>query len=506
MLNKITVGRGWRKYKSEVFVPLGDYYEFLGKPNDIQKAQLGLIACTDPNGRFKRLAPFAKWVKCAMNGVWVPESLCYGKPEPEDMDWSIIGIDPSVLRPYQRKWVVDAWNTLASGQQYRRAAIVGLGGGKTLMALALSGMVDTTVVLAPRHIHSTWREEAAKWGFKEPVISTYESAHRCPKPDLLVLDESNQVKNPDALRSGHARALSEDASIVVALTGTPTGGGGVFDWRFLDVVSPGSIPLGEKPWRFLFSKETTVKEVAQGRKSYVTPTDSWDTQSIANFVAPYVYRVDTASLLEHLPPVQFRKVWVPQPKEWSLVQAGATTEMSASKRVTQARTLSDGFIYADDGTAIRLDNAKVNAIVDLVDGLGEPVVVVARWRESITELAKALSRFNPAVVAGDTLDMGHEIDRFKAGETDVLILGAGHGTGINGLQDRCRICICMSWSANPLMREQLIGRFHRFGQSSGVVVIDVLAESSLDEKCLELISSHRDLSESMVKKILAESL
>ena len=50
---------------------------------------------------------------------------------------------------------------------------------------------------------------------------------------VLILDEVLRCANPDTQRSAATRALSERASVVIALTGTPTAGRGPLDWRWL---------------------------------------------------------------------------------------------------------------------------------------------------------------------------------------------------------------------------------------------------------------------------------
>ncbi len=317
------------------------------------------------------------------------------------------------------------------------------------------------------------------------------------------------VKNPDALRSERARELSKQARIVVALTGTPTSAAGPLDWRWLDVVRPGCVPTSEIPWRFLFSEATEVKEVKAGRKAYVTPNDSWDVEKVAKYVGPFVFRVNTSELLAHLPPITYTRLTTPQPADWALVTKGAATLKGASKRVTQARMLSDGFVFDDDQRVIRLDQNKINAVAEFVEGLGEPVVIFAAWRETIAALSAKLTlpgKPAPATVSGDTADIDYSVQRFLSGETDIIIINSRMGSGIDGLQQRARVGIFVSNSTNPTDRTQAEGRLFRTGQSRGVQIVDVIAEDTLDEKQLDLLKSHNDLSSAMIEKILLEAL
>jgi hypothetical protein len=438
MIHEITVGHGWTRYKQDVRIEPGQYYKLDGKPSDLMKRQLALMAVSDPSGRFHWITPVAEWIRWVLLGMFIKEISVYGKRELGPADAGVFGgFDLAKLRPWQARFVGDAVSALEAGFQYRRAAVVSLGGGKTLAGLLLAQLGDRAAVLAPRHTHDTWKRDAEKWGLTCPIISTYESAHRIVDPvDVLILDEVLLLANPETLRSEKALRLSREASIVVGLTGTPTSARGPLDWRWLDCVRPGCVPRNEIPWRFLFSEATTVKEVAPGRKAYVTPASSWDTSKIASYVAPFLMRVDTSELLAHLPPVTYTTLSVPKPKDWDVVVRGAATTRGASKRVTQARMLSDGFVMDDDGNVIRLDSAKIDAVARMVEGAGEPVVLFAAWRETIRALAEKLNEYKPAVVSGDTADIGFEIGRFLSGDTDVLIINSRAGSGIDGLQDR----------------------------------------------------------------------
>lgn len=518
MISKIIVGNGWTKYKTTVPVDPGDYYEVnLTKKEKEQvdfeliKKQLGLKAVSDPYGRFHWLCVYADWIKWALTGVWIQESSTYGKRNPGA--WDLINFDPSTLYPWQRAWVEDCVSCTSAGFQYRRAAIVGLGGGKSLPALLCLSLCDKAAVVAPRHVHSTWRDQAAKWNLPLPILTTYESCHRLLDTGLdgVAFDEILTAKNPEAIRSEKARSLSQQCTISIGLTGTPTSGGGPLDWRWLDVIRPGSVPLDAISWQFLFNPTgTKLKEVKKGQKAYVSAPDSWDTGKIASFIGNHLMRVDTSSLLAHLPAVTYSRLTVAQPSRWETVVRGAATERGSSKRVMQARTISDGFIYNDQQQVVTLDRHKVMAAADLFESTGEPIVFLAAWRETIDELKAEFTKrgYSPAVVSGDTASsaIDGELERFKSGATDVLILNARYGAGIDGLQQRCRIMCFVSWSTNPTDRKQAVARIYRPGQSAGVQIIDIVAEDSLDDRVLELISGHNNLSEAMVKSILAEDL
>jgi hypothetical protein len=510
MMHAVEIGLGYTTWKQGAPVPPGEYYKLDHKPDEVWKKRLATRAVADPNGQwYGWITPREDWVRYITVGMFIEEASKYGeKYEQAKLDrirGYLGGFDLSRLYPWQLREIYDCVTALEAGWTHRRGLLVSLGGGKTLVGLLLAMLGDTAVVFGPTHVHDTWRRNAEKWNLPCPPILTYEGARKVEQADVIICDEVLFCKNPEAARSRRISELAKKASIVLGLTGTPTSVSPM-DFRWLNALWPGCTPSSETSWKHLFSDKATLKDVNRGQKAYVVKDKDWDLDKISKYTAPFVLRVDTSELVAYLPPVSFEQCTVPRPKDFDIILKGAATTRGASKRVTQARTLSDGFIVTDEQEIVRLDTAKLDAIEQIVEGAGEPVVVMANWRESIRALSERLQRFNPSVIYGQTPDMGLQQARFLSGETDVLILSSRMTSGIDGLQDRCRIAVFMSNSSSPVDREQAIGRFQRVGQKGGVQIIDVIAEGTLDARQLELLTNHKELSAAMLEKILADEL
>jgi hypothetical protein len=408
------------------------------------------------------------------------------------------------LRDWQYEFISDGLVSLQRGHPYRRAAVVTLGGGKTLAGLCLCALGEVSVVAASTYLHETWRSEAAKWNLPCPILTTYESAHKVADPDVLIVDESLSCKDPETLRHQRLRKKAEKASIVVGFTGTPTGGKGPMDWRWLRVVEPGCVPATETAWRFLFGKDTKLVEVVPGRNAYVTST--WAVDQVAKFVEPYVYSADTSHLMSQLPEIQYTVIHCPQPRDWQMVAAGGATTATASKRVAQCRQIADGFVLNDQGQLLPVPHTpKLDAVCEWLETVGEPVVLYAAWTGTIDLLKERLKHYQPAVVRGDTSDPGVEIARFKNGATSLMIANSRMSSGMN-LQSVCRIVAFLSPSLAPVDFRQACGRVYRPGQKFGVQIIKFVCEGTLDERTWELIEGHTALDEKQIASLLEESL
>ncbi len=520
MLTKVTVTEGWTRYGSEDPVTPGDYYQYRGwmKPEVKEqfKQRVAPIAAKDSNGAFSWLMPYEVWVKRFLDGQIVRQE--YGQIEdtPANRAYlsTTLGLPASLvdtMRPYQREFLYDylhAYDTgaVTSGSHashnptYRRGDIVPLGGGKTLEGLCLAQHHTAPLVLAPTYCWDSWRKEASKWSLVCPRLSTYQSARKQSPTDCLLLDECLLIANPNTKVHSDALSLSVQARSVVALTGTPTSTSPM-DLRWLRVVYPGCVPADEKPWRFAFGLDTELKEVRPGQKAYVTKT--WDHNKVSAFVAPYCRVIDRSVIQRELPEITFQRLYVPAPKEYSLILKGAATERSKSKSIAQARMCTDGAITDDNHKILArfTPQSKLDAIEAFVQNLGEPVVLFARWQYAVAALSERFAHKTPSVLQGGA-SLDTEVERFTGGDTNLLIANACMSQGMN-LQERARCLIFMSNSLKPTDREQAIGRVYRPGQKRAVIVVDVLAEGTLDEPALDLLDKHRDRNEGFIESALA---
>lgn len=446
--------------------------------------------------------PYERWVKDVYDGRIYKQAY-----QVEDNDENraelaaALKVDRGLveaLRSWQRLMLYEHEVEHAAGESYRRAAVVRVGGGKSLFGLLLSRRYSNSAVLAPAYVHRSWIDEAKKWGLDCPALSTYQSAHKLGSVECLLMDEALLIANPITKVHGNAKLLSSTAKCVVGLTGTPQSTSPM-DLRWLRAVYPGSVPAEEKPWRFLFGKDTELVEVKAGLQAYVTKT--WDHDMISKFVSPYVHVVKPEEIVKELPEITYQRLTVPQPEQYKLILKGAATERGKSKALAQARMCTDGAITDDNGRILAdLNTAKCDAIRAFVESSGLPCIVFARWDYMVERLAKVFP--GSAVLRGGA-DYDTEIGKFLSGQSTVLVANSGISQGMN-LQGVCSTVIFASWSSKPTDREQAIGRVWRPGQKNGVVVVDVIAENTLDETTVELLERHKDRNEGFIESAIAE--
>lgn len=486
---------GFMKYKQEIPVPPGKYYVFKGKPTEAEKKIMEMIAVCPPNGGFLWLCTAEAWVKRYQTGQFFPTI-----PTIEP-DWDMLKIDPNILRPWQRECVTEAYSYIMHRQQYRKGWIVSLGGGKTLAGLVLAQLYENPLVIVSKYLHATWQAEAQKWGLSCPKITTYESAHKCSGHDCLIIDESLALKNPQSQRGSAIRELAIQADMVVGFTGIATGGKGPFDFRWLRCVSPESVAHSEKSWQFQFGLDTKLTDVGPN-KAYVTK--KWDDQKITEWVSPFIRTVDTKALVAHLPELEERYIICPKPNQYDTIATGGATTRGSSKRIAQMRQASDGFITLDDDTIQLLSDhnqTKIDMVKDFVENLGESILIYSAWTHGVQLLGEAFADYKPSIVDGTIANPGAQIERFRAGETKILIANSMYSRGMN-LQEVCRVIAFLSLSTRPDDLVQAIGRIYRPGQKHGCIIAYFCCEGTLDKRVIELVKMHGDKSSTFIEKLL----
>jgi len=518
MLTKVEVKLNqFHKYKQpDDTIPPGIYYRSGAKP----LAGLKALACTEiKSKRFTWLLPYEPWVKRAVEGWTPPEAKWIGKMDLSDDDtvnevceffriprtlWDGTA-DRKPLRNWQRSRLADCCFAVKQFGKYSHGEQAPIGSGKTLYGLVLANAFERSVVCAPKHLQKGWADQAIYWGLPLPKVTTYHSAHHQldNSPQVVIGDEALYAMNPTTGLHSNLKNLmaGRDVKIAVAYTGSscstkPS------DLRWLRCTSPGCVPDLHQAWQHLWGNDTELVEVAPEKKVYVTK--SWNLDAIAEFIRPYCGVVSLAEIAAELPPVEYRRVRVPCPKDWDLVRKGGGTEAGASKRVAQARQLSDGFILDDIGDAVELNRDKVGAVREIVENTEEPVVIYCAWSHTIEMVAKEFEDERPAILRGGA-DYGAELARFLNGDTRLIIINTRISTGLN-LQKRARLMAFVSNGMSPIDRQQAIGRIVRPGQEHPCVIFDILADGTLDERQLELLQEHSGMSVGMVESMLAREL
>lgn len=505
MFQKIEVKNNYRYYKSTSLIPNEIYYSTNIRLNDLQKRAYNAIAAMDIENKFVWLLPYENWIYRIFNNC-IDDIIDYelNSHISNKLKAYFYNTFPSIkFREWQEKFLLKLLWHLEYHTTFNIGLIAGLGAGKTLIGLCVS-LLGNTIIFAPRHLHSTWQEQAKKFNIPCPKICTYES---CVKQDRnkynnVILDEVQMLKNPESQRHKYLQKFCEDKKIVIGLTGTPTGAKKALDWRWLRVIKNGCIPKEEKIFYHLFGVNPHLKEITPDNRVYVV--DGWNEKQITRLISYIVDVVNIDDIMKDVPPLQYEKLYTEKSNMYNIILTGAMTSESKMKAITQARTLSDGFIYDDNEKEIWYDTNKINLVHEMIKTSAEPTVIFASWTATINKLAEVLKEYNPSIVSGASENTSEEVSKFIEEKTNIIIINSRISTGMN-LQRSHRI-IFVSNSLNPIDRMQAEARCYRPGQKYNVVCYDIISKGTLDFVLLQALKNYANESEKYIEELLASEI
>ena len=444
----------------------------------------------------------------------------------------------AVLRPYQAEGL--SWLSFLRE--------VGLGGiladdmglGKTVQALALivgeksEGRLDQpALIIAPTSLMANWRLEAEKFApdlrvltlhglnrkdrfaaiaDSDLVLTTYpligrdKEVLKAQRWSLLILDEAQTIKNPDATTTRLIREL--DARQRFALTGTPLENHLGELWSLFDVVSPGF--LGDRAW---FTKAFRTPIEKRG--------DQERARHLAHRIKPFLLRRTKDQVASELPPKTEIVERIEMQREQRDVYESIRVAMHAKVRAAiAAKGLNRSHIIVLDALLkmrqaccdprlLKLTNkprvtprsAKLERLDELLDDLvaeNRRILIFSQFTSMLDLIrprleAKALGY---SLLTGDTRDRPKEIQAFQTGEKRLFLISlkAG-GVGLN-LTAADTVILYDPWW-NPAVEEQAIDRAHRIGQDKAVFVHKLVMSQTIEEKMEEMKARKRQLAESL---------
>lgn len=324
--------------------------------------------------------------------------------------------------------------------------------------------VDTRTGLAAHRVHGHGRAGAlGRWRAEGGVaVTTYTTLGLVWEDltgfevDALVVDEAHYVKNPDADRSRRVAALAARTEHVILMTGTPL--------------------------------ENRVGEFA-ALVGYLRPDLLELRDSLAadfrQAVAPVYLRRSIEDVLTELP---------------ELVEVDEWLELSPQDRTAYRRAVAEGNFMAMRRAAFAAGpaSAKLARLVELVqeaEDNGRRLLIFSSFREVLDRVARALPGPVHGPLTGSVPAARRQaiVDEFSAspgGAALVAQIQAG-GVGLN-IQAASVVVLCEP-QVKPTTEWQAIGRARRMGQLETVQVHRLLAEDSVDERLVQILSGKSEI-------------
>jgi len=128
------------------------------------------------------------------------------------------------------------------------------------------------------------------------------------------------------------------------------------------------------------------------------------------------------------------------------------------------------------------DESKIAAIRRLLSRTGESAIVFTEYRDTLQQLASALSDMSAVQLHGGLTarERAEAVRRFTNGAVRLLLATDAGSEGLN-LHQQCRLVINLELPWTPLRLEQRAGRVDRIGQTRRVHVLHLTAAGTCEE-------------------------
>ncbi|MBF6590412.1 MAG: DEAD/DEAH box helicase [Ktedonobacterales bacterium] len=418
---------------------------------------------------------------------------------------------------------------------------VGLGksveAGLIYKELALRGIVQSALVLAPKALVGQWQAELREHFASDFVLTDekrfqgfeHEPRIVCSLPqfvrsfdrisartwDMVIVDEAHLLANPASKRR---RAVHElRARWRLLLTATPVANKLTDLYSLIDLVAPGRLGTQRefeeeyvadpgtcrvlRPARAAELRAVTREVMCRTRRAetqiaFVGRTV--DTRAIAPTSAEDALISDVTDYLRALYrrlPVSSRANRGAVIREIMALQQSLSSSPRAIERSLRNRAERHaderGLLLALADRCVDLVSAKERLLLDVLAQLGpEPTLIftlrletAARLREVITASGRAAECYIGSLNRAAREDL---VTRFNAGTLQTLIATDAGAEGLN-LHERCHVVINHDLHWNPMRIEQRIGRVHRLGQTSDVHVYNFVLRDTIDDYVLRLL-------------------
>ncbi len=455
------------------------------------------------------------------------------------------GVLPGIkarLFPYQTEGVA----FLASRGRALLADDMGL--GKTLQAitaatwLADHAGVKKVLVVCPASLKHQWAREIEKFT-SQPVqiiqgvvenrmvqyradalfyIVNYELVMRdltviseTLKPDLLILDEAQRIKNWRTKIASTIKLIP--SRYVFVLTGTPLENRIEDLYSLLQVVDARILgPL----WRCLLDFHVTDERgKVIGYRNL---------SELRRRISPVMLRRNRSLVSDQLPDRTEVRLDIPMTAvqqdihNSAMATAGQLAQIAKRRPLTpsesnklmaalqQARMACNAAGLVDKET---VGSPKLDELSRLLEELclqsNRKVVVFSQWAmmtEMVESLVRSLGLGSVRLHGGiPTSKRGELMDKFQNDDSiQVFISTDAGGVGLNLQSASALINLEMPW--NPAVLDQRIARIHRLGQKQNVQIFLLLAEDSYEQQVASLVKGKRDLFDNVISPDASEDV
>ena len=427
----------------------------------------------------------------------------------------------ATLFPYQEvgyRWLSEA---VEAGLGCLLADEMGL--GKTVQVIALleercSRGLGPSLVVVPVTLIENWRRElhrfapslrvsshqgpsraryAGAYQAVDVILVGYDTAARdvgvflARDWDLLIMDEAQNVKNPDTLRAQMLRQLPRRAAVM--MTGTPIENGTMDLWSLADFAVPG----------YLGTREHFVSSLAERP------------ELLAHAVRPLLLRREVSDVAADLPERIDADVAIEMfdgesaaYEELISGMRGQANRSNALALVTKLRqftahpSLAFG-LMPEDPIFVSAKLARLTEMLGEIFAANSKVLIFSAFRDMSDLISRVIQErmyVSSWVMDGRTSPRTRQqvVDTFSEheGRAALVLHPATGGAGLNITAANHVIHYTLEW--NPARESQATARSFRRGQELPVFVHRLIYPDTIDEVIADVLRQKRDLADEVI--------
>lgn len=407
---------------------------------------------------------------------------------PEELVQSIEAVEldlaglKATLRSYQTfgvKYAVHQKRTLLGDE---------MGLGKTIQAIAAIIALKAAgkhhfMVVCPASVLINWCREIQKFSDLEVTkihgadedallhwrengdvaVTTYESISRFSLPekftfDYLVVDEAHYVKNPEAQRTVAMKKLLQKAEGVLYMSGTP---------------------LVNRVDEMCFLVQCLQPQIATRLEQVKNISTA---EQFRSELSPVYLRRVREDVLKELPDLIEKEQWC---------------QLGTAEKQIYREAVQSGNLMAIRQVSWQVDDLKDSSkamrLVEICQSAkeqGRKIIVFSFFRNTLEKVRTLLGQCCSETICGDISPARRQeiVDQFNQAEPGAVLVSqvqAG-GTGLN-IQAASVVVFCEP-QLTPAIENQAVARAYRMGQTRDVMVHRLLADETVDERMLEILS------------------
>ena len=325
--------------------------------------------------------------------------------------------------------------------------------------------IEKFSTLSVTKVHGADEESLRAWrGNGDVAVTTYESISRFDLPekftfDMLVVDEAHYVKNPKAQRTVAMMKLLNKTENVLYMSGTP---------------------LVNRVDEMCFLVNCLQPETAKQLESVKNISTA---QQFRQELAPVYLRRVREDVLKELPDLIEKEQWC---------------NLNSTEKSIYRDAVLSGNLMAIRQVSWQVDDIKDSTkamrlceICEDAKEQGRKIIVFSFFRRTLDKVRQLLGDRCSETISGDISPARRQeiVDEFNAAPAGAVLVSqvqAG-GTGLN-IQSASVVVFCEP-QLTPAIENQAISRAYRMGQTSDVLVHRLLADDTIDERMLEILST-----------------